>query len=141
MAEILWDLVGTPIKKTVMDAPGVSDALEAADGMIPDDFKDIMSINDMFEELITSVLSDVIVTQVFLDLSFFVIYVCYYFYICLFTSMILSLGCLTIVTLSCVFLLLSRVTIFPPVLLRWTTTLSLVCRSCRMGMMLTTTLN
>jgi len=64
MVEILWLLIGTPILKTVQSAPGVSQIISTADGMIPDALKDLMSISEMFSELIRSILSDVIQEQV-----------------------------------------------------------------------------
>lgn len=60
MDKMLWMLIGTPILKTVLDAPGVSDAIAAADGMIPDDLKDFLSVNDCVEEVLKGVLADVI---------------------------------------------------------------------------------
>jgi DNA-binding ferritin-like protein len=60
METMLWMLIGTPILKTVLDAPGVSDAIAAADGMIPDDLKDFLSVNDCVEDVLKGVLADVI---------------------------------------------------------------------------------
>ena len=64
MGDILWILIGTPIQKTVLDTTGVSAAISAAEDMIQEDLKDFMSINDTFEELLRSILQDVINEQV-----------------------------------------------------------------------------
>ena len=60
MVKILWQLIGTPIIKTVLEAPGVSDILTAANDLIPDDLKDFLSIDDMVLELLNGVVEDTI---------------------------------------------------------------------------------
>jgi hypothetical protein len=64
MVDILWQLIGTPILKTTLSAPGVEDLIKAADDLIPDAMKDFLSISAMFEELVVLVLTDVINEQV-----------------------------------------------------------------------------
>jgi len=60
MEKLLWMLIGTPILKTVLDAPGVSDAINAADSLIPEPVKDLMSVSDCLEEVLKGVMGDVI---------------------------------------------------------------------------------
>jgi len=64
MTAILWQLIGTPILKTVLEAPGVSDALNTVDGLIPDPIKPFLPIKDLFEELVKNILTDVITETV-----------------------------------------------------------------------------
>lgn len=57
---VLMDMLAQPILKTVMEAPGVSDALTAAQGVIPEPLQEFFSIPATVEEIIGGALTTVV---------------------------------------------------------------------------------
>jgi hypothetical protein len=57
---ILMDMLAQPILKNVMEAPGVSDALEAAQGLIPEPLQEFFSIPGTVEEILGGALSTIV---------------------------------------------------------------------------------
>jgi len=57
---ILMDMLAQPILKNVMEAPGVSDALEAAQGLIPEPLQEFFSIAATVEEILGGALSTIV---------------------------------------------------------------------------------
>jgi len=57
---ILMDMLGQPILKTVMEAPGISDALTAAQNLIPEPLQEFFSIPATVEEILSGALTTII---------------------------------------------------------------------------------
>jgi hypothetical protein len=57
---ILMDMLAQPILKTVMEAPGVSDSLEAAQSLIPEPLQEFFSIPAIVEEILGGALATVV---------------------------------------------------------------------------------
>jgi len=57
---ILMDLLGQPILKTVMEAPGVSEGLEAAQNLIPEPLQEFFSIPATVEEILSGALTTIV---------------------------------------------------------------------------------
>jgi len=57
---VLMDMLAQPILKTVMEAPGISDILEAAQKLIPEPLQDFFSIPATVEEILGGALSTIV---------------------------------------------------------------------------------
>jgi len=54
------DMLAQPILKNVMEAPGISDALDAAQKMIPEPLQEFFSIPTTVEEILGGALSTIV---------------------------------------------------------------------------------